>query len=195
MLAAKRYRAGERSDFHRSTIYTEGRSTRRSRDARAMARRTGYGRSFAASQWASAEFDALCRLVELGVPVPYPVQVLGTELLMEFVGTGRVAAPRLAETRLRGPELRPMLEQLTDAMHRLAGAGLAHGDLSPYNLLVDGDRLVIIDLPQLVDVISNPSGMDLLHRDCVNVCTWFTRHGLECDAEELFAELVGVLAW
>ena len=70
-------------------------------------------------------------------------------------------------------------------------AGLAHGDLSPYNLLVHHGRVVAIDLPQVVDLVSNPQGFDLLHRDCVNVCDWFTRQRLECDAEELFGELVG----
>ena len=73
----------------------------------------------------------------------------------------------------------------------LARGGLAHGDLSPYNLLVHHGRVVAIDLPQVVDLVSNPQGFDLLHRDCVNVCDWFTRRRLECDAEELFGELVG----
>ena len=72
----------------------------------------------------------------------------------------------------------------------LAEAGLAHGDLSPYNLLVHEGRVVVIDLPQVIDLIANASGFDLLHRDCVNVCTWFTRQGLECDPEELFGDLV-----
>jgi RIO kinase 1 len=81
-----------------------------------------------------------------------------------------------------------------DFMHTLAAAGLAHGDLSPYNLLVHRGRVVAIDLPQVVDLVSNPQGFELLHRDCVNVCEWFTRQRLECDHEELFGDLVGVVA-
>ena len=142
-------------------------------------------------QWASAEFDALSRLYELGASVPYPVQVHETEVLMEFIGDGRVAAPRLAQQRADAATLRELFHQVADFMHVLARAGLAHGDLSPYNLLVHEGRIVAIDLPQVVDLVSNPQGFDLLHRDCVNVCDWFTRQRLECDAEELFGELVG----
>lgn len=194
LLAAKRYRSTEHSDFHRSTVYTEGRGTRRSRDARALAKGTTFGREVARVQWAYAEFEALSRLAELGAAVPYPVQVSGTEVLMEFIGDGRVAAPRLAQVRATPDELRGLFHQIVDFMHTLAAAGLAHGDLSPYNLLVHEGRVVAIDLPQVVDLISNPQGFDLLHRDCVNVCSWFTRQRLECDPEELFGELVGMVA-
>ena len=194
LLAAKRYRSGDHSDFHRSTIYTEGRGTRRSRDQRAVDNRSTFGRAVARVQWASAEFEALARLTELGASVPYPVQVSETEVLMEFIGDGRVAAPRLAQVRAAPDELRGLFEQVVEFMHTLACAGLAHGDLSPYNLLVHRGRVVAIDLPQVVDVVANPQGFDLLHRDCVNVCDWFTRQRLECDAEQLFGELVGVVA-
>jgi RIO kinase 1 len=75
-------------------------------------------------------------------------------------------------------------------MLALARAGVAHGDLSAYNLLVHRGRVVVIDLPQLVDIASNPNGMSLLRRDCDNVCDWFTRRKIPCDPEEVFAELV-----
>ena len=195
LLAAKRYRGSEHSDFHRSAVYTEGRGLRRTRDVRAVAKGTSFGRAVARVQWAYAEFDALSRLTELGASVPYPVQVHDTEVLMEFIGDGRVAAPRLAQVRADAAELRDLFHQVTDFMHTLARAGLAHGDLSPYNLLVHEGRVVAIDLPQVVDLVSNPQGFDLLHRDCVNVCEWFTRQRLECDAEQLFGELVGEIGF
>jgi len=182
LLAAKRYRTSEHSDFHRSAIYTEGRGLRRTRDVRAVAKGTSFGRAVARVQWAYAEFDALTRLTELGASVPYPVQVHETEA---------VAAPRLAQHRADAAELRDLFHQVVEFMRLLARGGLAHGDLSPYNLLVHHGRIVAIDLPQVVDLVSNPQGFDLLHRDCVNVCEWFTRQRLECDAEELFGELVG----
>lgn len=191
LLAAKRYRGAENRLFHRSAIYTEGRGTRRSRDVRAVQRSSSYGREVARVEWAYAEFAALSRLTELGAAVPYPVQVSETEVLMQFIGEGRVAAPRLAQVRATPEGLRDLFQQVAAFMRVLAHAGLAHGDLSPYNLLVDRGRVVAIDLPQVVDVVANPNGFDLLHRDCVNVCEWFTRQRLECDAEELFAELVG----
>ena len=192
LLAAKRYRTSQHRTFHRSSIYTEGRRTRNSRDARATEKKSLYGREVAAAEWSFAEFEALCRAWELGAPVPYPVQVNGTELLMEFIGTGAVAAPRLAQVRGDRDELTDLFRQVVELMHIFAAAGFAHGDLSPYNLLVHEGRVRVIDLPQIVDVIANPQGFDLLHRDCVNVCDWFTRHRVDADAEALFAELVAV---
>ena len=190
VMAAKRYRAAEHRSFRRSAVYTEGRRVRDSRDMRAMAKGTAHGRAVAAGQWAAAEWQALCSLWSAGVPVPYPVQVDGTEILMEYVSVDGAAAPRLAQTR-PDPALRDLwFEQLREAMGVLARRHLAHGDLSAYNILAAGERLVIIDLPQVIDIIGNPRGMDLLLRDCTNVCTWFRARGADVDEHELFAELV-----
>ncbi|MGA2825185.1 MAG: RIO1 family regulatory kinase/ATPase [Streptosporangiaceae bacterium] len=179
LLAAKRYRGAGHRMFHRDTGYLEGRRVRESRASRAMAGRTTFGREAIAGQWAIAEFSALVRLHQSGVPVPYPVQVTGTELLLEFIGApDGTAAPRLAETRPDPGELRGLWEQLVAALVTLARDGLAHGDLSAYNLLVHKGRLIMIDLPQVVDVIANPQGAMYLERDAVNVARWFTARGL-----------------
>ncbi|MEO8093979.1 MAG: RIO1 family regulatory kinase/ATPase [Pseudolysinimonas sp.] len=193
VLAAKRYRTTDHRDFHRSSEYQEGRRTRRSRDARALEKGSAYGRALAADHWAFAEFDALSLMYERGAPVPYPVQVDGTELLMEFIGHGTVAAPRLAASRDNPAELASLLEQVIEAMRLFARAGYAHGDMSPYNLLVHDGRIVVIDLPQIVDAIANPNGIGLLHRDCVNIAEWFTRKRVDVDAEQLFTELLAEL--
>jgi RIO kinase 1 len=179
LLAAKRYRAAEHKMFHRDSAYLEGRRVRESRVSRAMANRSSVGLQMIASQWANAEFTALRQLHLAGVPVPYPVQVLGTEVLLEFIGEpDGTAAPRLAETRPRGTELAGLWDQLVAALTTLAGRGLAHGDMSAYNLLVHRERLVLIDLPQIVDVIANPRGAEFLDRDAVNVARWFGARGL-----------------
>jgi RIO kinase 1 len=179
LLAAKRYRSAEHRLFHRDSEYLEGRRVRESRDSRAMANRTAVGRQMIAVQWANAEFSALCQLHLAGVPVPYPVQVLGTELLMEFIGEpDGGAAPRLAETRRRGADLARLWEQLVEAMCVLARLGLAHGDLSAYNLLVHREQLVLIDTPQVVDVIASPRGGEFLDRDAGNVSKWFAARDL-----------------
>ncbi len=179
LLAAKRYRDAEHRMFHRDSAYLEGRRVRESRDTRAMAQRTAAGRQMIARQWANAEFAALGQLHRAGVPVPYPVQVLGTELLLEFIGDpDGTAAPRLAETRPGGAELAGLWDQLVAALAVLASHGLAHGDLSAYNLLVHQGRLIMIDLPQVVDVIANPRGAEFLDRDAANVGRWFTARGL-----------------
>ena len=179
LLAAKRYRDAEHRLFHRDAGYLEGRRGRESRVNRATASRSAFGKQMIAGQWANAEFTALCRLHAARVPVPYPVQVTGTEVLLEFIGTADgTAAPRLAETRPGDKLLVSLWEQFTAALDTLARHGLAHGDLSPYNLLVHEGRLVLIDLPQVVDVIAHPTGREFLARDARNVASWFAARGL-----------------
>jgi RIO kinase 1 len=179
LLAAKRYRSAEHRMFHRDSGYLEGRRTRESRINRAMASRSAFGRQAVAGQWASAEFGALARLYAAGIPVPYPVQILGTELLLEFIGSADgTAAPRLAEIRPAVGSLAGLWDQLVQALVALARDGLAHGDMSAYNLLVHDERLVMIDLPQVVDVIANPRGAWYLDRDAENIGRWFAAHGL-----------------
>lgn len=179
VLAAKRYRSAEHRMFHRDAGYLEGRRVRRSRETRAMARRTAFGRDLLAGQWAAAEFGALCRLWPLGAPVPYPAQLHGTELLMEYLDEpDGHAAPRLAQLRPGPAQLRGLWDQLVDALLVLTSEGLAHGDLSPFNLLVHRGRLVLIDLPQVVDIAANPQGPAFLARDVRIVTDWFLSHGL-----------------
>jgi RIO kinase 1 len=200
LLVAKRYRSLEHGQFHRGTEYTEGRRTRRTRDQRAMEdRKSAWGRAVSATQWADAEFVALRDAWSAGAPVPYPVQIDGTEVLMEFIGTevtdddGRtqaVAAPRLTRERPSDDLLESYWEQLTHGMSVLARLGFAHGDLSPYNILAHGERLVIIDLPQVVDLVANPFASDVLLRDVRTVSAWFTARGLDVDPDVLFADLL-----
>lgn len=193
LLAAKRYRSSEHRQFHRDAGYLEGRRMRRSREMRAIETRTTFGRNLIAEQWAVAEFDALSRLWAIGAPVPYPVQRDGIELLIEFLGSDDgQAAPRLAQLRPGEDELRDLWLQLVAALEQLASEGLAHGDLSAFNLLVHSGRLVLIDLPQVVDVVANPRGVDFLTRDVRTAARWFNARGLPesaTDAETLIAEL------
>jgi len=187
LLAAKRYRDAAHRQFHRDAGYLEGRQVRESRVNRAVASRSEYGKQAIAGQWAAAEFSALVNLYNARVPVPYPVQIVGTEVLLEFIGDADgTGAPRLAETRPGREDLASLWDQLVEAMAQLARSGLAHGDLSAYNLLVHHGRLVLIDLPQVVDVIVNPNGRGFLERDAKNVATWFAKAGHpRADPEEL----------
>ena len=118
------------------------------------------------------------------------MQITGTGLLMEFIGDGDQAAPRLAQTRPEPTLLGDLFEQFRATMTELALRGWAHGDLSPYNVLLRGDRLVFIDWPQIVDIIGNPQGPEFLHRDCHNMCAWFAGRGLVVDEEELFGDFM-----
>jgi RIO kinase 1 len=157
---------------------------------RAMSRRTEFGKELLSGQWAIAEFEALSTLWGMGLPVPYPVQLSDREMLMEFIGADGEAAPRLSQTR-PDPRLLPdLFEQLRSSMVVLAQRGWAHGDLSPYNVLLHEERLVIIDWPQIVDIIGNPRGFEFLERDVANMCRWFVSKGLAVDEGELLGDLV-----
>ncbi|MEU8073873.1 RIO1 family regulatory kinase/ATPase [Catellatospora citrea] len=198
LLAAKRYRSHDHRMFHRDSGYLEGRRDKESRVNRAMANRSAFGKEAIAGQWAAAEFGALARLWEIAKQLdvapftPYPVQILGTEVLQEFIGApDGTAAPRLAQVRTDEAGLADLWAQLVLGLTVLARAGYAHGDLSPYNILVHEGRLVIIDLPQIVDVVANPQGKRFLARDVHNVATWFTARGLSgLDEAALTAELL-----
>jgi RIO kinase 1 len=192
LLAAKRYRELDHRLFHRDAGYLEGRRVRRSRESRAMANRTAFGRELIAGQWANAEFAVLSRLWAAGVAVPYPVQLAGTELMMEFIGDDDgTAAPRLAETRPGPMESAELYDQCRSALIDLVAAGFTHGDLSPYNVLLHRGRLVLIDLPQAVDLVGNPQGFGYLRRDCENICSWFAARGVEAArADELERRLL-----
>ena len=168
---------------------------KRSRDERALKRKSTWGKQVAAGEWAISEWNALRRCWELGLPVPYPVQIDETEIMMEWIThtvDGVVdTAPRVVPGAARAR--RSSRATTTSSASRsltLVQAGLVHGDLSPYNTLAAGERLVIIDLPQMVDLVGNPRGMDFLLRDCANMCAWFRSRGLEVDEQELFGELM-----
>jgi RIO kinase 1 len=195
VMAAKRYRSTEHRTFHRSAAYTEGRSMKRSRDQRALKRKSTFGKLVAAGEWAASEWEALKRWHALGLPVPYPVQLDGQEILMEWITVddedgGLTTAPRLAQVRPDRALLGSYFDQLRDVLAATAQAGMVHGDLSAYNILAAGERLVVIDMPQVVDLVGNVNGMDYLLRDCTNVCSWFRSRGLEVDENELFGELM-----
>ena len=195
-LAAKRYRDGDHRMFHRDAGYLEGRRTRFTRENRAMANRTRFGRQLLAGQWAVAEFAILSRLWSAGAAVPYPVQLLGTELMMELIGDADgTPAPRLAQLRPSPREAESLFGQLRAVLVHLAEAGYTHGDLSAYNVLVHDGRLVLIDLPQAVDLVGNPQGFEYLRRDCTNICSWFTARGVDADPEELASTLRASAGW
>ena len=191
LLAVKRYRGADHRLFHRDSGYLEGRSVRRSREMRAMQTRTAFGRDLIAGQWAAAEFAVLSQLWVAGAAVPYPVQLLETELMMEFIGDEHgVAAPRLAQLKPTPAEARGLFEQMRSVLSVLSQAGYTHGDLSPYNVVVDNGRLVLIDLPQAVDLVGNPQALDYLRRDCANICDWFRARGVTADPGELCNHLL-----
>jgi len=132
--------------------------------------------------WTKKEFANLRRAKRAGVRVPKPLAVERNVLVMELVGLVEDRARRLAEVNVENPET--AFEVVREYMRRLYGAGLVHGDLSEYNLIIHDGELVVIDLGQAVTV-HHPNASDFLDRDCRNVAAFFTRQGIDVDADEL----------
>jgi RIO kinase 1 len=193
LLAAKRYRDLDERALRGDAKYRRGSADRRA--DLAIAQGTRAGLTFRAQRWLDTEFDALGRLWEAGCAVPYPVQKLGIEVMLEYLGDEEEAAPRLvnAAAELDDDALRDLFDQLVTALRVMTKVGLVHGDLSPYNLLVWNERLYVIDLPQAVDPIRQPDGLTLLQRDVVNLCKWFAARGVKTDGVALYRELLEVL--
>jgi RIO kinase 1 len=181
------------STFRHDVRYREGRQFRKSRDRRAVERMSTYGRRLLQDRWTGHEHDVMTTLWAAGVSVPYPVAYADDVFDLEYVGDLDGAAPQLTAARLGPTALEEAYDQLVVGLRDMTAIGIAHGDLSAYNLLWWGDRLWFIDFPQAIDIAANPTGLEFLHRDAVNVCEWFCRRGLDVDAEDLFAELLSFL--
>jgi RIO kinase 1 len=192
LLAAKRYRDIRRRAFRNDAAYTAGRNLgpKAHREQRAIDKGSKQGLALHAHLWAANEFDTLAGLWSAGVAVPYPVQRLGTELLLEYLGDEDEGAPRLVQARVSPAERDDLLDQAVTLLRGMTAHAVVHGDLSPYNLLVWQGRLYAIDMPQAVHPNRNPNGLDFLHRDVVNVIGWFQRKGARVDAEALYVELL-----
>ncbi len=176
LRCAKVYKEAEHRGFHRLAQYQEGRKTRNSRDARAMGRRGRHGRKVQEAEWKNAEVDALYRLVGVGVRVPAPHLVHEGVLLMELVQDGNGnPAPRLNEVELSAEQARAWHMFMMVQIVRMLCAGLIHGDLSEFNVLLDVDGPVIIDLPQAVDAAGNNNAFAMLERDVNNMRATFGR--------------------
>lgn len=200
LLAAKRYRSTRHRNFRNDAMYRVGKEPLDGRMARAMNKKTSFGMEARAGMWAMQEFETLCWLYEEGLPVPYPVQQAGTELMLEFIGDDEGAAPRLVEVRSKKEALAPLCDQAVALLRRLAELKLAHADLSPYNVLVWDERLWVIDMPQAASLTDNtraaqynPNALEFFHRDVVNLLGWFAKKGVAVDPEAVFGELVGVI--
>src|SRR5674476_247723 len=177
---AKVYKEADQRSFRQSVDYTEGRKVKNSRRARAMEKGTRYGRKAQEDAWQSAEVDALHRLAAAGVRVPRPYNFLDGVLLMELVTDDNgEAAPRLNDLVLSEAQAREYHHTLIVQVVRMLCAGIIHGDLSEYNVLVGSDGPVIIDLPQAIDAAGNNSAGIMLERDVDNLTAYFGRFAPE----------------
>jgi RIO kinase 1 len=177
---AKVYKDAKQRSFRKSTSYQEGRKTKNSRQARAMEKGSRYGRQMQEEAWQSAEVDALYRLAAAGVRVPQPYICHEGVLLMELVtDADGQPAPRLNDIELSPEQALQFHAGLLKQVVRMLCAGIIHGDLSEYNILVGSHGPVIIDLPQAVDAAGNSSAGAMLERDVANLASYFGRFAPE----------------
>jgi RIO kinase 1 len=188
---AKVYKEANKRGFHKQALYQEGRKVRNSRQARAMEKNTRFGRKQQEEVWQNAEVDALYRLAAAGVRVPQPYNFVEGVLLMELVTDEHgAAAPRLNDLELTSEQALEYHGLLIKEVVRMLCAGLVHGDLSEYNILIDAHGPVIIDLPQAVDAAANNNAARMLERDVNNLAAYFGRF-----APELLATSYGKEIW
>lgn len=171
---AKVYKEADKRSFKQAVLYQEGRKVRNSRRARAMEKGSKFGRDQQEEAWQNAEVDALYRLADAGVRVPTPYGCFDGVLLMELVtdADGHVA-PRLNDVSLPAEQAVRDHALVMTYVKRMLCAGLVHGDLSEFNVLVDGDGPVIIDLPQAVDAAANNHAKWMLARDVNNMTQYY----------------------
>jgi len=177
---AKVYKAAEKRGFHKLAQYQEGRKSRGSRDARAKQRRGRHGREVEEAEWKNAEVDALYRLANAGVRVPTPYGVHDGVLLMELVrdADGR-PAPRVNEVEMSPEQALDWHSFMIRQIVLMLCAGVIHGDLSEYNVLIDATGPVIIDLPQAVNAAGNNNAYAMFERDVNNMRETFARYAPE----------------
>ena len=188
---AKVYKAANKRGFHKQALYQEGRKVRNSRQARAMEKNTRFGRKQQEEVWQNAEVDALYRLATAGVRVPQPYNFVEGVLLMELITDGHgAAAPRLTDLELTREQAEEYHDLLIKEVVRMLCAGLVHGDLSEFNILIDAHGPVIIDLPQAVDASANNNAARMLERDVNNLASYFGRF-----APSLLATRYGKEIW
>ena len=173
---AKVYKEATHRSFRQAVDYTENRKVKNTRQARAMAKGTRFGRQAQEAAWQSAEVDALYRLAAAGVRVPKPHNFHDGVLLMELVADENgAAAPRLNDVELTPEQAHAHHTTLLAEVVRMLCAGVVHGDLSEFNILLGADGPVIIDLPQAVDAAGNNHAQRMLLRDVDNLRTFFGR--------------------
>ena len=177
---AKVYKEATKRGFKQAVLYREGRKTRNSRRARAMDKGSKFGRKQQEQTWHNAEIDALSKLAKAGVRVPEPYACIDGVLLMELITDSEgFAAPRLSDVSLSASEALEGHAEVIRFVVRMLCVGLIHGDLSEFNILLDENGPVIIDLPQAVNAAANNNAESMLQRDVNKIRSYYGQYAPE----------------
>jgi RIO kinase 1 len=197
LIAAKVYRPRIFRNLKNDTLYREGRdvlneqgkSVRGRREKLAMAKKTRFGQDLSHLAWLTNEFRVMSTLHEAGADVPKPFAQSENAILMDYVGEERWPAPTLIGVHLPAVEARPLFDRIIENIDLMLANEVIHGDLSAHNILYWDGQIKLIDFPQAVDPYVNPQAFPLLVRDVERICQYFTRYGVEANAEQLATDI------
>jgi RIO kinase 1 len=189
LVAVKVYKPRCYRSFRNDSMYQEGRVILDARARRAAAKRTRFGREVQSSLWTNSEYETLRVLHRAGARVPRPLGHTGGAVAMEWIGDDDGPAPQLKDVALEAAQAVLFFDQLIADIELWLACNVVHGDLSAYNVLFAGDRLVTIDFPQAIDPRVNANAATLLARDVEHVCQYFGRHGVGGDADDIADDL------
>jgi RIO kinase 1 len=191
LVAAKVYRSTQVRGFANDAAYRAGRmrGKEHKQEARALKRKNRIGREMAFDGWVSAEYATLCLLHAQAADVPAPIAHHGSIILMEYIGDEDGPAPTLAQADIAPGDAPQLFRRMLWNIEVMLSLDRVHGDLSPFNVLYDGQRPRIIDFPQAVDARFNANALELLERDVDRICAYFARLGVESDAYRIARSL------
>jgi len=193
LRCAKVYKEASKRSFKQAVLYQEGRKVRNSRRARAIEKGSKYGRDQQEEVWQNAEVDALYKLASAGVRVPKPYGCFDGVLLMELItDQDNQVAPRLNDVSMCAEQAREDHAIVMQDIVRMLCAGIVHGDLSEFNVLVDEYGPVIIDLPQAVDAAANNNAQKMLARDVNNMTQYYSQFAPELENTQYAKEIWGL---
>jgi len=197
LIAAKLYRPRTLRHLRNDAVYREGRlildsdgkEAKGDREARAMRKKTKFGKHLGFMSWILHEYGVQRELYDDGADVPRPIAQRGNTILMDYVGDDWGPAPTLSEISLASAEAQPLFERVMENVRLMLRHHLVHGDLSAYNILYWEGQITIIDFPQMVDARKNQNAFLLFQRDIQRVCEYFVHHGAKTDPTDLSLDI------